>query len=392
MINPKVSVIVPVYNGAAFLRRGLDNLVCQTLKDIEIICVNDCSTDNSLDILQDYAHKDKRFKIMNMSQNGGQGKAKNAALENASGEYIMFMDQDDWLETDACELAYNQAHRNGNDLVLFDFSHYWEELQAATRDRKLVDAFKDYLGQPQIKLHRLQCNWLRSGWAWCYIYKKSLLDKYKIRFIPQFRNVDDVPFIGKALVYADSFSVIDKSLYIHRENLSSVTYTRNDLWYENFAVGDMVLRIVEQTNHARDFMPVFLDYFTRRYLYWYKFYSRDENWKKKSSVAYYKKMKTFFTAIEKKYEVGSLSDFAGNNLQKYYDIQELSDAELDILGSKGAYTTISLLGVEIYKKIKTTDGKIMLYLFNIPFFSCCPQSNGTKMYYLFGVPVIGTSV
>ncbi|MEE6207256.1 MAG: glycosyltransferase family 2 protein [Alphaproteobacteria bacterium] len=390
MINPKVSVIIPVYNGSAFLRRGLDNLVCQTLKDIEIICVNDCSTDNSLDILQEYAHKDKRFKIMNIPQNGGQGIAKNAALENASGEYIMFMDQDDWFEPDACELAYNQAHRNGNDLVLFDFS-YCYDFGYYKRNQKMIKPFLPYLAQPNIKLYRLKFNWLISGWAWCYIYKKKFLDDYKIRFWVNARYVDDTPFICQALVFADTFSVINKSLYVHFENTQSVTYTRNDLWYEHL-IGDKILQYVESSGHAEAFRPVFTDYLARKALHWYKFYSRDENWKSKWGRQYYKKMKSFFTAMEKKYQIGSQAGFLPKNIDKFYDIQELSAADLEHVGAKGSYITINLFNIEVYKTINAPGGGILLYLFNFPFFACCPNSDGTKMYYLFGVPVIGTTV
>ena len=123
---PKVSVIIPVYNVEKYLRQCLDSVVNQTLEDIEIICVNDCSPDNSLSILKEYANKDNRIKIIDLKENVGPGIAKNKALDIANGEYIMLLDPDDWYEPDACKLAYNQIKKNNNDWVTFGYNKYFE--------------------------------------------------------------------------------------------------------------------------------------------------------------------------------------------------------------------------------------------------------------------------
>ena len=108
----KVSIIIPVYNRENYLPKALDSAVNQTLKDIEIICIDDCSTDNSLGILKEYASKDNRIIVLEQKENQGQGVARNRALDIAKGEYIMCLDSDDWLELNACELAYNQISKN----------------------------------------------------------------------------------------------------------------------------------------------------------------------------------------------------------------------------------------------------------------------------------------
>ena len=100
---PIVSVLVPVYNAAAVLFRCLDSLCRQTLYDIQILCVDDCSTDNSWQILSDYASRDSRIEIYKQPMNGGQAKARNAAILHASGTYVAFLDSDDWLSDDALE-------------------------------------------------------------------------------------------------------------------------------------------------------------------------------------------------------------------------------------------------------------------------------------------------
>lgn len=101
-----ISVIIPVYNVKKYLRRCLDSLVNQTISDIEIICINDGSTDSSLEILKEYAKKDERIKIINQ-ENQKQGAARNRGLEVAQGEFITFVDSDDWVDADYLEELYN---------------------------------------------------------------------------------------------------------------------------------------------------------------------------------------------------------------------------------------------------------------------------------------------
>ena len=117
---PKVSVIIPVYNVEKYITQALDSVVNQTLVDIEIICVNDCTPDKSFEIVKEYALKDKRFSLLELELNQGQGVARNKALEIAKGDYIMFLDPDDWYELDACEKAYNQISKNNNEMVFFN--------------------------------------------------------------------------------------------------------------------------------------------------------------------------------------------------------------------------------------------------------------------------------
>ena len=101
----KISIIVPVYNTEPYLEQCLDSIINQTLEDIEIICVNDGSTDNSLSVLEEYASKDNRIKIINQ-ENEGPGFARNNGLKSVNGEYVLFVDSDDWIELNTCEALY----------------------------------------------------------------------------------------------------------------------------------------------------------------------------------------------------------------------------------------------------------------------------------------------
>lgn len=116
MEQPKVSVIIPVYNVEAFLPRCLDSIVGQSLRQIEIICVDDESPDNSIAILRDYAARDSRIRIISQ-QNKRQGGARNTGFDAATGEFVAFIDSDDWLDVDYFECLYEAAVRYGADIA-----------------------------------------------------------------------------------------------------------------------------------------------------------------------------------------------------------------------------------------------------------------------------------
>ena len=130
----KVSVIMPVYNGERYLRKCIESVLNQTLKDIELICINDCSIDSSYSILQEYAQNDSRLKIINSEENLGQSISRNLGINSAKSPYIMFIDQDDWYELEACEKAYNQILQNKNDFVIFKLRY-----QSADGSRNYID-------------------------------------------------------------------------------------------------------------------------------------------------------------------------------------------------------------------------------------------------------------
>ncbi len=134
-----VSVIIPVYNTEKYLRKCLDSVCNQTLKDIEIICVNDCSSDDSLAILQEYASQDNRIKIINFTQNKGVAIARNTAIDEAKGEYIGFVDSDDYIDLDFYEKLYNKAVETGAEVAI---GGCYIENENGTRQKNiLIDNF-----------------------------------------------------------------------------------------------------------------------------------------------------------------------------------------------------------------------------------------------------------
>ena len=137
----KISVVIPVYNVEKYLEQCLDSVIAQSFEDIEVICVNDGSTDSSLEILKRYADNDSRIKIISQ-KNKGAGAARNVGIENAAGEYVYFMDSDDYLNSDAFE-RLNGFLDDEPDFVMFKISNFYEDGTKADDD--------DYYTMPYLK-------------------------------------------------------------------------------------------------------------------------------------------------------------------------------------------------------------------------------------------------
>ena len=172
----RVSVIIPVYNVEKYLEKCLESLKNQSLTDIEFICINDGSTDNSLAILNRYAAKDKRFTVISQ-ENQGQGIARNKGLELARGEYIGFVDPDDWVEENMFETLYNKAKELELDIIECNYIDEYEDNRPASNWQTRFKTNKVFCWQNNKKYifsHMLgACNKL---------FKADNIKKYKIRF------------------------------------------------------------------------------------------------------------------------------------------------------------------------------------------------------------------
>ena len=141
----KISVIIPIYNSAEFLRECLDSVVNQTFQDFEVICINDGSTDNSLRILEEYAEKDSRFTVRSQ-ENQGQSVARNHGMQLAKGEYILFVDSDDLLELNAMEYLWKEVSAQNLDILYFDAKTIYENSQLAAAKKN----FQEYYARKDI--------------------------------------------------------------------------------------------------------------------------------------------------------------------------------------------------------------------------------------------------
>lgn len=213
----KVSIIVPTYNVEKYLVECMESIVNQTLKDIEIICVDDGSTDNSGKILDEYAQKDNRIKVIH-KENGGYGKAMNIGLDNATGEYIGIVEPDDYIALDMYETLYNIAKEKDLDFIKSDFNRFVGEGENLEKFYNKLDESNRYYNivinpQNDVTPFRFIMN------TWSGIYKKSFLDQHNIKHneTPG-ASFQDNGFWFQTFMYATRIYFLNKPFYMNRRD------------------------------------------------------------------------------------------------------------------------------------------------------------------------------
>ena len=238
----KVSVIVPVYNVEKYLKRCLNSLINQTLSDIDIICINDGSKDSSLQILEQYAQKDSRIVIYNQ-ENSGLSVARNTGLEHASGEYIGFVDSDDWVDLDFYEKLYNSAKNNNADIAVADFIR--EHPNKKPKRLKLKEE-KIYT-TPEDKF--MICKVHREGCVWNKIYRTEFIHSINLKFVPKM-YYEDRDFTIRSLYFSKKLVTTPNTYYRYFVNPKSiVNKRRNYIQDEHYIlVRQQVLQFIKEHN------------------------------------------------------------------------------------------------------------------------------------------------
>lgn len=210
----KVSIIVPIYNLESYLERCLDSILNQTLKEIEVICIDDGSIDNSLKILNMY--KDKRIKIFT-KRNEGVSSARNYGLEVACGEYIGFVDGDDFIESNMYEKLYKNAIKNQSDIVICNMKYIFSENTYKVR-------FENFLNKKKIKTNKELFN--IKGYVCNKIFKRQIINK--IKFDKNIRWGEDQLFFTEMLFKSDIVTFEDSVFYNYYQRQNSSTLISND--------------------------------------------------------------------------------------------------------------------------------------------------------------------
>ena len=271
----KISIIIPVYNAEHTLDKCLESLCNQTLKDIEIICINDKSSDNSLEKLLEYSNADCRIKVINLEKNVGAGVARNIALDAAKGDYILFVDADDWIDLNACEELYNQISAYNNDFIIFDLINYYEETQTEKHDEYRLKPFKEIIQNKNIILRDLNFCFFTTTEVAYKIYNREFLNRNNIRFSEQRFCEDDIFFI-KAVYYSNSVSILDKALYHYRRHNSSACYKLQNVVDDIFKAKLECLHFLEDTK-CTNLIELFIPYFINSLFYWQSKYKNTAN-------------------------------------------------------------------------------------------------------------------
>jgi glycosyltransferase involved in cell wall biosynthesis len=205
----KISVIVPVFNTAEYLEECIASLIKQTIQETEIIVVDDGSTDNSWEILTKLKHGNEALKIFR-KENGGQGSARNMALDSASGEYVLFVDSDDWIDPLTCSTLYNEIELSGSDVLCFNYI-----LSYPSTERVICRYNEAKIWEAEQCLNAFLEGEI-SGHACNKLYKRSFLEEHNLRFINEKTAYEDLLFSIQVLFFAQKIRYIPDAFYHYR--------------------------------------------------------------------------------------------------------------------------------------------------------------------------------
>lgn len=216
----KVSIIVPVYNVKKYLRKCLDSLINQTLKDIEIICINDGSTDKSLEILEEYKNRDSRIILLNQ-ENSGQSVARNRGIEIAKGEYLGFVDPDDWVDLDYYEKLYNAASTNDADIAVGGIIRV-----TGIKKKKFLNFEKETITD-NTNLKFELCDVPEKSYVWNKIYKTEKLKEIGLEFEKGI-FYEDCIFTPQALFFLEKMVTVPNIYYYYLRRGNSTVKQRSE--------------------------------------------------------------------------------------------------------------------------------------------------------------------
>ncbi|WP_232473267.1 glycosyltransferase family 2 protein [Brachyspira sp. SAP_772] len=377
MDNIKVSVVIPVYNVEPYLRECLDSVINQTLKEIEIICIDDRSTDNSYQILEEYAKKDSRIRIFQNEKNSGAGKSRNKGINNSKGEYIGFIDSDDYISNDYFESLYYTAKKFNSDIsnninIYSDTNskisyHYYNFNKISKLDI-------EYESETKIENINILSKDLITYAVWNKIFKKEFINKNKLSFIEdKIGSSEDADFIMRMIINNPkmSFNNLGKYYYRTRDN-SSIDTSIKDVEYWNITIEQMQNTILYYKQNKIEY----LDYiYIKTWNCPYYLFSLSNEINRKKCYQY---LHDFALSIHIR------KDLAILNIKEYLEYEEYlliknNDTYEKYLLQKQLFEQIKLLDSKINNIIEKQNSKIKL--FGIDNFE------DKKIIYIFGIKI-----
>lgn len=253
----KLSIIVPVYNVEKYLPKCLESLIKQTLKDIEIICVNDGSMDNSLAILKEFASKDSRIRIID-NQHQGVAKTRNTGIEQSAGEYIGFVDSDDYIDIDFFEKLYNSATKSNSDIAIASIlkhKNFFNIYNAKYTKEETAITIQDKIKLCEDKKHFF-------FYAWNKIYHSGFIKENNIKF-SEGQIYEDVMFAIKALYYSNKIISVYGTKYHYIEHENSLTKYKDKTGEKEQDLVKAYSELQEFCNSKNIEIPERLNYYTK---------------------------------------------------------------------------------------------------------------------------------
>ena len=240
MKKPDISIIVPVYNTEKYLERCLTSLIEQTKKEIEIIIINDGSTDNSEKIIKKY--KDSRIKyIKNVNQ--GIGATRNEGIERAQGKYLMFVDSDDYIEQDTCEVLFTKAEKDNLDMVICDF--YRECENGEKKEERILDFENTTIKETPELLYKINLS------PWNKLYSTKMIKDNNILFEEELKY-EDTPFVFISMDKSKQIGKVNKCLNHYIIHSNSETTIRDERCFDIFEIIRIVRDYFDNKEYAKE--------------------------------------------------------------------------------------------------------------------------------------------
>lgn len=263
-MSPLVSVIIPLYNTEIYLEKCLNSLIGQSLQDIEIICVDDCSPDRSAEIVSDLASTDKRISLIRHEKNLGQGGARNTGVRAASANYVASVDGDDWIDTEMMDTLYNATQGEKVDIVCCGWKLVDESGAVISRQGRKPAAHNN--SDNSVNIFEVL-----NPALWNKLIRKSLITKNQIEF-PHYLCFEDLATTPRLVSKADSVTVIEDRLYnyLSRENSQLASYSSKQV-YDYFEAFSILQNFLIENNLFDHYFSEFcgmiqkhLSYYSRR--------------------------------------------------------------------------------------------------------------------------------
>ena len=367
MIPPKLSVIVPIYNVEKYLSKCLDSLINQTMNEIEIICVNDGSTDNSENVAKEYVQKDNRIRYI-YQENQGLSSARNTGIKASKAPYLMFCDSDDWYDETMCEKMYDTITKNDVDFACCGIQMSYD-IKNPTSEKEDKDYYRmKYEGVVSVttdmleKLDVSSCN---------KIMKKEILDKYNIRY-PNRLNYEDYCLFFQLLSVSNKIYCLPEYLYYYRRHENSImvsTFKGNSKAIDHLNIMTVVYNFLIKNHLFEKWEKSFYEGFLACFYFSYTHLPKDKKYKAFDIAIPF--MKTFSQEKIDKILPEDKKNFWNSILNKTFlsYTKRLKIGKTTVLKIKqqhGSYQ-IQLFGIQIFKK-KIKKKKIIYRILYLPIF------------------------
>lgn len=260
MDNIKISVVIPVYNVENYLKQCLDSIIKSSYKNIEIICVNDGSTDNSLKILEEYRQIDNRIIVISQENKGLSG-ARNSGLKIAQGDYIYFLDSDDWVSVDLIEKAFNEITNKNADVLVFGTYNVY--LDSIIENKRKITNFIKKFKTTCCYYNDNKAIYTQSCTAWTKFFRKNFLTKNNLFFQEDVRFSEDAVFWSELLLSNPKIALLDECLYYYRvKRTNALTSTKNSIMQKQWNAY-LFLKQLDLYKNVNEFDKlIILDFFT----------------------------------------------------------------------------------------------------------------------------------